>query len=629
MKKILSMLMVSVMLLSICACGQDTLTGESSETMITDENGVITRTLSVEKLNTAVTGEKIRDREVKEGSRIFINEENPLFLFRTSLPIFSKTDTLISTYEMLPEDIKEFSAMMYDPGEISGSQTEDIIADFDKMLEKTDEKSIPIFLVLERWDTVKTRNSFTYEQLCGLLERHPSLMGFVHLELSCNAWSQEHTERIKTTIKACKEYGAVFMWQDMGYQWEKEQNVIQRALEDEELYNLMKEYSHNIVLTDKHNGRGRHFSGQSDCMGAWLSDVCGNWGTNVESWLWWEVQEGDYANGTLNYDGENYIHRYPPAVAGIDFISDIVGGATVFSSEELQFNYTTITGVKFTETFWSVVYPLYQRILNGAIPDKQQVKEQVKVAYQFTSPSDFCRTGLESDMFIDTYGMTRQWYMLFNGTDSTRKWIPYTGRYYILPSLPKYVDAAQVLPDVDILNVDNYKELFGSTAKKQEYLNERYSETYTGDATLFSIDGLTYIFNNSEYTPKIETANCLLETSGIDFSTELDLHTYMILKDNENRLDIELVNLRLDSEAVSTGKENTGSFYSAYIKGKKMDNEADFRTTEIVLTGLEKMPEVVASGNNNPTAEVKYNPNTKTATIIIVSNGRVLIEVTK
>ena len=181
--------------------------------------------------------------------------------------------------------------MMYDPGEISGSQTEDIIADFDKMLEKTDEKSIPIFLVLERWDTVKTRNSFTYEQLCGLLERHPSLMGFVHLELSCNAWSQEHTERIKTTIKACKEYGAVFMWQDMGYQWEKEQNVIQRALEDEELYNLMKEYSHNIVLTDKHNGRGRHFSGQSDCMGAWLSDVCGNWGTNVEAWLWWEVQE--------------------------------------------------------------------------------------------------------------------------------------------------------------------------------------------------------------------------------------------------------------------------------------------------------------------------------------------------
>ena len=60
-----------------------------------------------------------------------------------------------------------------------------------------------------------------------------------------------------------------------------------------------------------------------------------------------------------------------------------------------------------------------------------------------------------------------------------------------------------------------------------------------------------------------------------------------------------------------------------------MDNEADFRTTKIVLTGLEKMPEVVASGNNNPTAEVKYNPNTKTATITIVSNGRLLIEVTK
>ena len=103
----------------------------------------------------------------------------------------------------------------------------------------------------------------------------------------------------------------------------------------------------------------------------------------------------------------------------------------------------------------------------------------------------------------------------------------------------------------------------------------------------------------------------------------------MIVEDKENGLDIELVNLRLDSEDVSTGKEMAYFFYSAYLNGEKMDNEADFRTTKIVLTGLERRPEVAISGNNGPTAEIKYDPAAKTATVTIVSNGRVLIEVTK
>ena len=637
-KRILAAFLASVTAFGFCACGQrspigkgsDTvITGEGSDTMITDNENIIVENLSVSELDTHVAGEKIRDRETREGSRIFINEENPLFLFRPSLPIIFGTDTLIATYEILPDDIKAFSALLYDPGANSTASVDELLKTYENILVETDEKDIPIFLVLERWNSVNTQEAFTVEQLCSLLENHHSLMGFAHLELSANPWSQEHAERIKTTIKACREYGAVFMWQDMGYQWENERNVLQRAFEDEELYELMCEYSHNVVLTDKHNGRGRHFSGQSDCMGAWLSGVCDNWGTNVESWLWWEVRDGDYANETLQYDGENYVHRYPPALGGIDFICDMVGGATVFSSEELFINYTTLAGVQLTETFWSVVYPLYQRILNGAIPDKEQVKEQIKVAYQFKSPFDPNRSGLESDMFIDTYGMTDQWYTLYNDTDSTRKWIPYTGRYYILPSLPKYADAAEVLPGVDVLNNKNYLKYFGSAEKKQDYLNERYPETYTGDATLYSINGLTYIFNNSEYTPKTETANYSLKTSGLGLSTELDLHAYMIVEDKDNGLDIELVNLRLDSEDVSTGKEMAYFFYSAYLNGEKMDNEADFRTTKIVLTGLERMPEVAISGNNGPTAEIKYDPAAKTATVTIVSNGRVLIEVTK
>ena len=107
------------------------------------------------------------------------------------------------------------------------------------------------------------------------------------------------------------------------------------------------------------------------------------------------------------------------------------------------------------------------------------------------------------------------------------------------------------------------------------------------------------------------------------------MHTYMILEDNADGLEIELVNLRLDTLDVCTGKENAFSFMGAYLKGKKMDNEADFRTTTITLTGFEKMPEIKVGGINNPTAQVEFDKNTTTATITIVSNGKVTIDVVK
>lgn len=623
MKKALSILLSTAILFCFCACGDN---NAASDTISTDENGIITKTLSVDELKTAVAGEKIRDREQKDGTRMFIDADNPLFLFRPAMPYYS-IENYLETYRALPEDLKAFSAVCADKG--MNAPIDELLETYEELLTKADEENIPVFLMTEVWDSADTREGFTYEQLCDLLERHPSLMGFVHVELSCSGLAQEETDRIKTTLKACKEYGAVFIWQDMEYKWPDHTNTFNRAFEDEELYNLMTEYAHNIVIQDKHNGRGRHFSVQSSAMGAWLSGVCGNWGGNIEAWLWWEMEPLDYEETGITFAEASDIYRYPPSVGGIDILCDAVGGATVFSTEELNIFRFSWNKVEFTETFWSVVYPAFQRIINGAVPDKEEVIGNVKVAYQFTSPDDLHMQDIESDLFIDTYGMTRQWYMLWNGGENSKKWLPTTGRYYIIPSLPKYANTEEILPNADILNDSNYAELFGTPQKKREYLNARYPETYTGTATLYSINGLTYIFNNNEVTNAVQNANYSFVNSGFDVSTELDLHTYMIVEDGTDGLDIELVNLRLDSLDVSTGKEDEGQFAREYLSGGKMNRKEDFRSTKIALTGLEKMPEIKLSGNNNATAEVEFNPNTKTATLTVVSNGRVLIEIVK
>ena len=628
MKKILALLLVIVSLLGLVACKGEEM-GEN--VTVVDENGVVTTTLAVSKLDTAVAGEVIRTRETAEGTRLLVNSENPLFLFRPSLPIFSSHESvLVSTYNALPEDVREFTVMLSSVAFKYTGSVDDLFKEYDKILDKTDEENIPTIIQIEYWDSADVREPFTEEQLCDLLERHPSLVGYNHVELCCSGFSEEELNRIKTTIKACREYGALFVWQDMEYQWDKHTNTFNRAFEDEELYNLMKDYSHNIIITDKHNGRGRHFSTQSSAMGAWLAGLCDNWGTNTEAWLWWEVGTNDYAESSIEHSGEMFIHRYPPALAGIDTICDLVGGANVYSSEELNIYSTTLTGVKFTETFWSVVYPLYQRVINGAVPEKDDVVEKIKVAYQFTSSEDKYMQGLESDIFIDTYGMDINWYNKYKNTDSTKKWVPSTGRYYIIPFLPKFADAAEILPDADILNTGNYKVNMGLTStKKHNYLDARYEEFYTGDATLFSIDGLTYAFNNNEFKANDQTFGYAFETSGLDLAATLPIHTYMILEDKADGLLIDLVNLRLDSYDVCVGEKSGWSFTSEYIDGKRMDSEADFRTTTITLSGIEKMPEVKASGNNNPTAEMKYDPSTKEATVTVVSNGKVLIEIVK
>ena len=615
MKKILLLLLISAMLMGICACK-----GPS------EDNSVTTKVLTAGALNTHVAGEKLRDRETRDGTRMLIDADNPLFLFRPAMPYYS-IDNYLQTYRALPEDLKAFSAVLADKG--MNAPIDELLKTYEEILTKSDAENIPVFLMIEVWDSVDTREGFTFEQLCGLLEKHSSLMGFVHVELSCSGITQEEIDRMKTTLKACKEYGAVFVWQDMEYKWDGHTNIFNRAFEDEELYNLMTEYAHNVVIQDKHNGRGRHFSVQSSAMGAWLSGACGNWGGNIEAWTWWEMEPLDYAESSITFAEASDVYRYPASLGGIDILCDAVGGATVFSTEELNIFRLMRDKVEFTETFWSVVYPVFQRIINGAVPDKEEVVENVKVAYQFTSPEDLYMQEIESNLFVDTYGMTRQWHILWSGGENSKKWLPMTGRYYIIPSLTKYADANELLPGVDILNSSNYNDLFGSEQKKRAYLNTRYLETYVGDATLYSIDGLTYIFNNNEIINTVQTASYSLENSSLTLSTELDLHTYMVLEDGSDGLKIDLVNLRLDSLDVATGKEDEGQFTRQYLNGGKMDREEDFRTTKISLTGLEKMPEIKLSGINNPTAELEYDPVTKTATLTIVSNGRVLVEVVK
>lgn len=647
MKKVISILLVLSMIFMI-PC-------EVSAEETSYDTGIVDL---AQKTNTVT---EIRTRKKVDGLRMYVDEENPLFMIR-NCPIWGGPQTgetfaeyAIKTYYALPEDVRNFAVIYIDEGTTNMTPARQLEF-WDELLTVTDEANVPIVCQSECFCTNKTRDPFTQEELSAVFKEHPSLIGFVQVELSTNGVTNEKlaydevTEdngvnknilaRMKSCIKACAENGGLFIWQDMEYIYYKKANYVNQILKDRELYDLLKSNSENIVIMDKHNGHGRHFASQSNILGCWLDDVCGNWGVNLENFLWYEEGFTEYDDIGLKPNEPNvaYTAKYPPALYGIDMIADMVGGATVYAIEGAFSRgglYHFVNGeVVMTPTFWDVLYPIYQLILGGSVPGKDQVKEKIKVAYKMSLPTSWALSGndahLLQGLYCDIFNFIEEKIDITPYFDCTKDWVPSTGRYHIIPILPIYSNPEEVLPDSYILNDFTYfLNLLFINPIKTKFFNKRYEETYKGDGVLFDINDYIYIFNSNENKTidSEQTVSYTLPKSQNKIKTVFAAHTYAVIKKSEEKIEIDLCNLRLDADAVCNGLEDENQFMIDYANGGKMNNPNDFRTSVITLSGFDAPPSVNAWGSNGAKGRAEWNEETKTLTLTVISNGEVRITV--
>ena len=603
-----------------------------------------------------------RERKQVDGLRLYVDEENPLFMMRNcpdwGCPSTGEVYAELAkkTYYALPQDMRNFTVIYIDEGPTYFTPEEQLFF-WDELLTYTDMYEVPVVLQSECFCTNKTRDPFTEEELSELFKKHETLMGFVQVELSTNGVTNEKlaydevTEdngvnrnilaRMKSCVKACAENGGLFIWQDMEYIYWKKTCYVNFLLQDKELYDLLKENSENVIIMDKHNGHGRHFSSQSNILGCWLDGVCGNWGVNLENFLWYEEGLLDYDEIGVapNEPDFSYTAKYPPALYGIDLIADMVAGATVYSIEGTIGRggmYRYINGeVCFSPTASEIIYPFFQLALSGAVPSKEQVKEKIKVAFKMNIPATYALRGNEAHilqgLYADSFTLAQELFDINNPYfDCTKDWVPSTGRYYVIPILPIHSDADAVLPDSYIINDFNYwfRFLFINPVKKA-FFNRLYEETYEGDGVLFDINDYIYIFNSNEskVTDSEQSVRYTLPESGLGLNTTFVAHTYAIFREEGERLNIEMCNLRLDSEKICAGLESEDEFLTDYIFGGKRNDPKDFRTSVIELTGYESQPEVKALGTNGAKMKTEWNEDTGTLTLTIISNGEVRITV--
>ena len=209
----------------------------------------------------------------------------------------------------------------------------------------------------------------------------------------------------------------------------------------------------------------------------------------------------------------------------------------------------------------------------------------------------------------------------------SKKWLPTTGRYYIVPSLSKHVDAAKLLPDAAIITTEG-EAAFKNSQKKLEFFDERYPEFYKGSATMYDMGSYSLLFNNHENVTvdALQDAAFTLD-GGKDMKITLPEHTYVMMYDRGGALDLELYNYRYDARAMLSGEETMDAFHNAYVKGERESNALDFRTVTFSIEGLTATPRITAEGNNNASITTEWDAEGGVLNVTVTMNGVVKVQI--
>ena len=596
----------------------------------------------------------VPDRATSPDIRLVVNNENPMFLFFPKVNLNNPSDVsgMKMSLDILPEDVRKYAAFVL-WGPTYRESNEAFYQALDPALTECDRLGVKTFIISEFWNTADKDDlvggndtvPMLYEKdIDRYYQNHPSFVGMIHFELSGMVLQQNEIDRMKESLKSAIKNKGIYMWFDSGSH-PNPIAILDALNRDEEFFNLCNKNPQNVIMIDKENGHGGRFSSTSAALGSWLSGCSGNWGVQFENWSWWEEGMGkrwDMGGSSRKTLAENGVGYYPFNSISATALQKIAAGANVFSTHEAIRMFTNYFGnqEKTSPGFDEMLYPIYQKILTEKIiPTKDEVKSRIKIAYQATNASNIDAGGkktlvtdnalrrVETPILIDLYGPSAEQVTRWEPMGVTKKWLPSTGRYYILPFLTKRVDASKVLPGASIINAENYDEICATTESKLAFFNKLYPQAYTGTSYVFRDDvkNRWYFFNPNENT-KVNTTSAfnLMGQNKVSVTMNIANFTTGELLEQSDGLRIDFNNIEMDlsllDSSINAGYSKTlENFYNR----KNISDPSLYKDTYLEISGLTKQPQVTAEGNNNAEAKMTYENGT--AKIYIRSNGRVVV----
>lgn len=564
-----------------------------------------------------------------DGLRLEVSPTRPLVIYNV-YPTGAQPELVDEVVALWPEDLLPYLAIQVVPNGMDHLSPAEKSAAVDSMLTATDKARVPAIL--------QTLTLFGNEgpddaAVDAAFDAHPSLVGIGVAELSAafaasvGGLQDDQRAELAKRIEQAGRHRGLLLWADMGYLGPQ---VFVDAGADPVLYPLMRRYRDNIIVQVKQNGLGRRFGTQSAAFGMYLSGLAGAWGINSEDWLWWEAslqRLGDpQVPGGLEATGmvrSPYQLRarltYPEALFGTEMLLVAASGGSVFSIEAPERGTVDPAGTAgISPAGQNVVFPVLRRLIRGhLIPDRSAVESRVKLALHPATRDD---PALATDrVFSLLYGPD-------GCTDADRlscaqrQWLPSTGRYGIVPTLPALADADVVSRFPAVMTPSEALE--AGTAPVQE--KATVSDSGTGDSWAVPAVGADtwFVANPNENEDERSTFElpALARTGHVRLGGDLGRHTFVML-DGRAGLSLLVDNYRTDSDRL--WDENISEEALAKLPLDEVGTAPPDTTTLTFTypTGTHR-PELKVSG---ATADQKWDAGSARLTLTFAHRGPVEI----
>ena len=262
---------------------------------------------------------------------------------------------------------------------------------------ETKNDNIPFFLMVSN---SHTGTFLDLDWLDGIYEQNENMMGVVFSE-NHNAGISERDRRItymEELVKQAAKWGGYVINCDMNDAPKDSGDsdhggTLEYFLNNETLYQTLKKYSQNYILLAKTTSAWSNVSynsHESVALGAWLDGLCGNWGSLIDSWMWFIEGYGpQWGANTFSVQGGPEECRGPVSMPELLFAMRMMQqartGATVFTFEHPDHAEAVgdNEGAKtyFTPNYKYSIAKAMEYMRDYAIPTREQVMQNTKVFY--------------------------------------------------------------------------------------------------------------------------------------------------------------------------------------------------------------------------------------------------------
>lgn len=526
---------------------------------------------------------------------------------------------------------------------------------------ETKNDNIPFFLMVSN---SHTGTFLDLDWLDGIYEQNENMMGVVFSE-NHNANISERDRRITymdALVKQAAKWGGYVINCDMNDAPKDTGSsdhggTLEYFLNNETLYQTLKKYSQNYILLAKTTSAWSYVSynsHESVALGAWLDGLCGNWGSLIDSWMWFIEGYGpQWGDSTFDVFGGAEECRGPVSMPELLFAMRMVQqartGATVFTFEHPDHAEAVgdNEGAKtyFTPNYKYSIAKAMEYMRDYAIPTREQVMQNTKVFYA-SSGGTLNKLGSNAaNRLLDPlYGDSGSSGPNKGKNNGTTMMTYSTGRYGTIPSLPKM---AQDPTGKDILRMADVQAL-GGAAGIQNYFNARHPQRYTGTGYAhydeLTKSWLTYnsnwFFDTRESSALHSKQNVSFQLTQNSFGANIEFEPYSMLLVDEAQagtLQFRFNNYWVDKNPIWEGyvkgttptwdSDNNRLMYN-YLKDSYAQNtahgESTWRKATITISGLGEEPTLALTSSlagQSKQIQTAFDAAAGTYTITLDGNG--------